>query len=77
MTYFAHWTLPALKHYGYGQTLILWAYKQGINIPPLPYSLQFHNRRTEIFSALARDSWKTLRFKASNSMRDVLRRIKR
>ena len=71
-----HWTLPALKHYGYIQMLILWAKKQGIKLPPLPYSLRIRNRKRETFTALAGDSWKTLRFKTSNSLRSILRRIK-
>jgi hypothetical protein len=70
-----HWTLSALKHYDYIQTLISWGRKKGISLPQLSPSLLPINRKQEANLALLRDSLKALRFNASSGVRTILRHL--
>lgn len=70
-----HWTLTAMNHYEYIQTLIAWGQNMGILLPQITASLLSSNRRRERNLAILRDSLKALRFKASSTVRNILRHL--
>ncbi len=70
-----HWTLTALKHYDYLQSLILWGRAERIELPQLSSSLLPVNRWKEQQRALLLDSLKSLRFKLSSHAREFFRHL--